>query len=119
MRAVNAVGHVDSEAANVVVSRAPDPFAAWLASLPGDARGPMDDPHGTGLPNRLRYGLGLDPLEAPSAVHFPELVESGGFWLVEWPARPGVEAPVVEISADLDTWTLLEEALPEGSVEDD
>jgi PKD repeat protein len=116
VRAVNAVGHVDSEAANVVVS-APDPFAAWLASLPEDARGPMDDPHGTGLPNRLRYGLGLDPLEAPSAIHFPAMVESGGFWLVEWPARPGVEA-LVEISADLDTWTPLEGALPEGSVED-
>jgi hypothetical protein len=42
----------------------PDGFAAWIdgyPSTPSELRGPADNPSGDGLPNLLKYALGLNP----------------------------------------------------------
>jgi hypothetical protein len=55
------------------------PFLAYLATagIPGNQRGPLDDPDGDGIPNLLEYALGLAPATATAAgLPAAELINS-------------------------------------------
>ncbi|MCC5840650.1 MAG: fibronectin type III domain-containing protein [Opitutales bacterium] len=72
--------------------------------------GPLADPTGSGVPNRLRHAFGLDPWENPGGF-LPEVVAVGeeGQVYLEMRYQRDLEASgvaiVVEASADLVDWT--------------
>ena len=63
----------------------PRGFPWWAAAIPGaEARGPLDNPAGDGVPNLVKYACGLDPLVATPAAQRPQLVEAGAGWSFRW-----------------------------------
>jgi hypothetical protein len=54
-------------------------FAQWAASLPEEARGPLDNPAGDGVSNLIKFALGLDPLvPVREGLPYPETVLEEG-----------------------------------------
>ncbi len=101
---------------------APNPFAAWAASIPDAAqRGPDAMPHGDGVPNLIRYTLGLAPNAAAASGAFPVLATSSGDggWVFRYTRdrRATGIAAIVERSTTLvgASWT----SVPAAKVGDD
>lgn len=77
LTATNAYGTATSDAAVLTVIT-PDVFTAWRdqnftpAAITAGLTAPHADPEGRGIPNLLRYALGLDPAK-PDATELPRL----------------------------------------------
>jgi len=52
-------------------------YDAWASVLPAGANGPEQDASGTGIPNIVKYALGLDPLK-PSKGGLPGIAVTNG-----------------------------------------
>ena len=104
-----------------------DQWAMSFASLPLTDASPMANPSGDGLPNLLKFALGLDPtlpLSAdPARDHAPHVTPdpvSGGlvfrFWSdkfrthTDWPGPCSTVWMIAQQSIDLVTWTDAPEA---------
>jgi hypothetical protein len=113
-RATNPYGYTDSRSASIIVN--PATFDHWLAqnSLPTDGTGigaPGASPYQDGVPNLLKYAMGLDASERIGATHGLEMGNRsiGGdiYFTLEFiqsQTASGAQL-VVEESADLTTWS--------------
>jgi len=85
-----------------VSGQTPDSLVAWRAAYGPDGATPADD----GVPNLLKYALGLDPLVTAGRASLPAFEWNGDFAALRVPRagrREDVEY-VVEFSSDLVTW---------------
>ena len=106
-----------------------DQWALSFASLPLTDAGPEANPSGDGLPNLLKFALGLDPTlplsSDPSRDHAPDITPDpvgGGlilhFWSdkfrthIDWPGPCGSVRIIAQQSTGLSTWTDAPEATP-------
>jgi autotransporter-associated beta strand protein len=74
------VGTVQVQGSSLVLTVAVPPFTAWADSyaLPADQRGPLANPSGDGLPNLLKFALGLNPTVNGSDGSATGVVTVGG-----------------------------------------
>lgn len=85
-------------------------FAAWVAhpdrGLPAGERGPGDMPARDGLPNLLKFLLGLDPMTPASLRDHFRLAANGDDRVLHLQLNPNATglAYVIEHSGDLGTW---------------
>jgi cyclophilin family peptidyl-prolyl cis-trans isomerase len=103
--------HTGSAAGTLVIG--PD-FASFLAQYFTAAQlanpavtGPTANPAGDGMPNLMKYALGLDPTVPDAAAGAPEGgIASGGLTLT-YVAPPGITdvTYVVQVSGDLVNWS--------------
>jgi hypothetical protein len=68
--------------------------------------GPNANPAGDGMPNLMKYALGLDPTKPDAAAGAPVVGQSGGFQTLTYLCPPGLTdvTYVVQVSSDLVTW---------------
>ena len=61
---------------------------------------------GDGMPNLMKYALGLDPTKPDAAAGAPVVGQSGGFQTLTYLCPPGLTdvTYVVQVSSDLVTW---------------
>ena len=107
-------GLVQGKILEVRVGGAPATFAAWQASAfpnPADlanplVSGPGADPQGTGVPNLLRYALGLALTDDP-AGRAPQFAGSPSAPAIRFPFDSGRNdiAYVVEAASDITDWS--------------
>lgn len=107
-------GPVQGRMVEVRVGGAPATFAAWqVAAFPSPAdlanplvSGPGADPHGTGVPNLLRYALGLGLTDNP-AQRAPRFAGSASAPAIRFPFDPGRNdiAYLVEATSDVADWS--------------
>jgi alpha-N-arabinofuranosidase len=69
--------------------------------------GPAANPAGDGMPNLLKYALGLDPTMEDAAAGTPVVSTTGGMLTLTYVCPPGITdvTYVVEVSGDLETWS--------------
>jgi autotransporter-associated beta strand protein len=109
-----AVGVVQAKILEVRVGGAPATFAAWQAAAfpnPADlanplVSGPGADPQGTGVPNLLRYALGLALTDDPSQ-RAPQFAGSPSAPAIRFPFDAGRNdiAYVVEATSNIADWS--------------
>ncbi len=103
-----------------------DPFAAWIDGfdLPGELASPEATPAGDGVPNLIKYALGIDPRSA--GFHALPAAETGGgngepsratLTAVVRTGDPDLEV-AAEASVDLENWNLSVAELENSSQED-
>ncbi len=102
---------VSSEPQRLIVAVAASPMDLWLLEngVEPSQLGDKDSPAGDGVPNLLKYALGLPPLErVEGALVEAALVEhdAENFLVLDLPLNPQAEgiAVRVETSADLVNW---------------
>lgn len=119
LRASNAFGAVDTPTLLVRVTGGSMRFADWIAqsNLPVDQRGPQAAPAGDGVPNLVKFRLGLAPLDdATSRLPVLRLIETAG-----QPTALGLEVTMdehahgvsfgIQTSTDLVTWNTPPQAI--------
>ncbi len=88
-------------------------FPTWLERAggnPDESTAPHEDPAGDGVPNLLKYALGISPF-TPVVAPYPEPLESTGTGLafgfpIDRTRRDIIYAP--QVSQDLETWEDIE-----------
>lgn len=107
-------GTIQGRVVEVRLGAPPASFAAWqlmnypdpLERLDPQIGGPEANPSGDGLPNLLRYALGMGPGDSP-ADFLPRYVHLGDHGEFRFPFDPGRDdiAVIVEATGDLANWS--------------
>ncbi|HQF38976.1 MAG TPA: carbohydrate binding domain-containing protein [Opitutaceae bacterium] len=118
VRVANDGGQADSRTALVKVTGGTMTLADWTSQggVAPAQRGPLDTPAGDGVANLLKYALGVAPLEsASSRLPVAVLDQTGGSPAVALVFTQNTGAQgiryVMEVSADLATWNVVDHVL--------
>ncbi len=118
VRVLSATASVDSRTVTVSIASRQD-FGQWIVAsgAPADQRGELDMPAGDGVPNLMKFALGVPPLVAAGAhLPTPELHAEDGQPLsvaLLFARNLNVRGIryVLEVSTDLTEWTEVESAV--------
>lgn len=110
----NSVGSVTSQVATLAISGGATGFAAWQASnftaeqlADPDISGADAAPAGDGVPNLVKYALGLSPFTPAAPSQLTSIAFTNGAWALEY-HRPASITDIVydpQTSTDLLNWT--------------
>jgi uncharacterized delta-60 repeat protein len=102
--AISNTGGLFSATAYLTVNPPPsNTFATWpgLENAPADKRGPLDMPDGDGIPNLIKFALGLDIGVPAGSATQPSTVSEGGtvYPSIVFQRRTGIEGVSIQVIA--------------------